>query len=127
MAASTTIPRRFQALVMDDEAPVRNLVRAMTKGLGLDCEVAGSHEQARTLLQAQDYDVLIADYHMPSGNAFHFICSLRRDSIRLPAIVMSGDAHILRLAPDILTIAAVLMKPFSPAELSAALMAALQT
>jgi CheY-like chemotaxis protein len=127
MDASTTIPRRFNALVVDDEALVRDLVRKMMEVMGWDSEGAASHAQARVLLQAKDYDVLIADYHMPCGNAYHFICGLRRDGIGLPAIVMSGDAPILRLAPQILTIAAVLVKPFGSSNLRAALAAALQT
>jgi len=114
--------KRPKALILDQE-PL--FVEMMAK-LDWDCEVVESREKAVTRLQAAHFDVLITDYHMPQGNGFHFICCLRQEGINLPAIVTSPDAQALRLTPkELLTIPAVLLKPFTFSELKAALNAAL--
>jgi CheY-like chemotaxis protein len=114
--------KRLKALILDQE-PL--FVEMMAK-LDWDCEVVESREKAVTRLLAAHFDVLIIDYRMPQGNGFHFICCLRQEGINLPAIVTSPDAQALRLTPkELLTIPAVLLKPFTVSELKAALNAAL--
>jgi CheY-like chemotaxis protein len=98
----------------------------MMARLNWDCEVVISREIAVDRLKAAHFDVLITEYRMPQGNALHFVCCLRQEGIVLPAIVMSGDAQVLRLTPkELLTIPAVLHKPFTVSELNAALKSAL--
>jgi DNA-binding response OmpR family regulator len=117
--------RRFKVLAMDADPPFAKHLPMMLDTLGCDCEMALSQEKAQERLRAEHFDVLIAEYHMPCGNAFHFICCLRRAGLMLPAIVMSHDERILELTPDILNIPAVLVKPFGLSQLGTALVAAL--
>jgi CheY-like chemotaxis protein len=121
-----TTRKRPQALVLDHEPLFEPLFKAMMEKLNWDCEVVMSREKAVVRLNAAHFDVLVTDYHMPQGNGFHFICCLRQEGINLPAIVTSQDAQALRLTPkELLTIPAVLLKPFTFSELKAALNAAL--
>ena len=121
-----TTRKRPKALVLDHEPLFEALFAVMMEKLNWDCEVVTSREKAVARLKAGHFDVLITDYQMPQGNGFHFICCLRQEGINLPAIVMSSDAQALRLTPkEMLTIPAVLLKPFTASELSAALAAAL--
>ena len=114
--------KRHKALVLDHEP----LFMEMMAALDWDCEVVESREKAVVRLNAEHFDVLITEYHMPQGNGFHFICCLRQEGINLPAIVTSSDAQALRLTPkELLTIPAVLHKPFTVSELNAALKSAL--
>jgi CheY-like chemotaxis protein len=114
--------QRPKALVVDDEPAFRKVLAVMLGVIGWDSEVVCSWEEALRSLQAEHFDLLLTDYHIPHGNGFHFICCLRRDGITLPAIVMSGDVQVLRFAPkDILHIPIVLHKPFTISELRAAL------
>ena len=118
--------KRPKALVLDHEPLFAPLFGAMMAKLDWDCEVVESREKAVVRLNAEHFDVLITEYHMPQGNGFHFICCLRQEGINLPAIVTSSDAQALRLTPkELLTIPAVLHKPFTVSELNAALNAAL--
>jgi CheY-like chemotaxis protein len=121
-----TARKRPKALVLDHEPLFEALFTAMMAKLDWDCEVVMSRENAVGRLKAAHFDVLITDYHMPQGNGFHFICCLRQEGINLPAIVMSADAQALRLTPkELLTIPAVLHKPFTVSALNAALKSAL--
>jgi len=118
--------KRRKALVLDGEPPFEKLLNMMMALPDWECEIVTSREKAVDRLKAAHFDVLITEYHMPQGNAFHFVCCLRQEGINLPAIVMSSDAQALRLTPkELLSIPAVLLKPFSASELNAALNAAL--
>lgn len=114
--------QKRKALVLDDEAPFLRLFILMMTKLDWECEVTSSAQEALELLKSRHFDALITDYHLGRENGFHFICCLRRDGIKVPAIVMSGDPHILELTPkDLLTIPAVLLKPFTLSKLKEAL------
>jgi len=120
-------PIRPKALILDREPLWVGLFTAMLDRLNWDCEVVMSREAAVDRLKAAHFDVLITEYRMPQGNALHFVCCLRQEGIVLPAIVMSGDAQVLRLTPkELLTIPATLLKPFTVSELDAALKTALR-
>ena len=120
-------PTRPKALILDREPLWVGLFTAMLDRLNWDCEVVMSREVAVDRLKAAHFDVLITEYRMPQGNALHFVCCLRQEGIVLPAIVMSGDAQVLRLTPkELLTIPATLLKPFTVSELDAALKTALR-
>ena len=119
-------PIRPKALILDREPLWVGLFTAMLDRLNWDCEVVMSREAAVDRLKAAHFDVLITEYRMPQGNALHFVCCLRQEGIVLPAIVMSGDAQVLRLTPkEVLTIPATLLKPFTVSDLDAALKTAL--
>ena len=119
-------PIRPKALILDREPLWVGLFTAMLDRLNWDCEVVMSREAAVDRLKAAHFDVLITEYRMPQGNALHFVCCLRQEGIVLPAIVMSGDAQVLRLTPkELLTIPATLLKPFTVSDLDAALKTAL--
>ena len=119
-------PTKPKALILDREPLWEGLFTAMMARLNWDCEVVMSREIAVDRLKASHFDVLITEYRMPQGNALHFVCCLRQEGIGLPAIVMSGDAQVLRLTPkEVLTIPATLLKPFTVSDLDAALKTAL--
>ena len=113
--------KRLKALVLNDEPPFGKLITAMMEAVNWDCEVVACPEKAVARLKATQFDLVIVDYrlpHLPQGNGLHFISCLRREEIILPAILMSEDAEVLRTVPkDLLTIPAVLLKPFTASDL----------
>lgn len=114
--------KRPKALILDEEPLFEKLYPLMMARLDWDGEVVACREKALARLKTAHFDVLITNYHMPQGNGLHFICCLRREGITLPAIVMSDDAHALRLIQkELLNIPATLLKPFTTSELRAAL------
>ncbi len=99
----------------------------MMAAVNWDCEVVTSPEKALSRLKSGQFDVVLTDYRLshPQANGLHFISCLRRDGITLPAIVISEDGDVLQTVPkDLLTIPAVLSKPFTISDLRAALNAA---
>jgi len=114
--------KRQNALILDDEPLFEGLFKIMMARLDWDCEVVASRERAVDRLKEAHFNVLITEYRLSQGNGLHFICCLRQEGINLPAIVMSGDANILQMVPkDLLTIPAVLLKPFTASDLRDAL------
>ena len=117
--------KRLKALVLNDELLYEKLITGTMATVNWDCEVVTSPEKALARLKATQFDVVIVDYrlsHPSQANGLHFISCLRREGITLPAIVMSEDGEVIRTVPkDLLTIPAVLHKPFTESELRAAL------
>jgi CheY-like chemotaxis protein len=117
---------RPRALVVDDEQPFERLFVLFMAMLDWDCEVVNNPQEGLALLKKSSFDVVITDYHLQQTNGLAFLCRARGEGIGIPAIVMSGDAKALRNIPkDLLNVRAIILKPFSGADLSAALKLAL--
>jgi CheY-like chemotaxis protein len=115
-----------KALILDQEPVFEPILKAMMAGLKWDCEFVASGDAAVAGLKAGRFDVLIVDYQMRPSNGLHFICRLRQEGIMVPAILMSNDPQTLRLTPqEMLSIPAVLLKPFTAVDLNYALWTAL--
>lgn len=118
--------KKLKALILDQEPLFEPIMKVMMAGLKWDCEVVASGEAAVAGLKGGRFDVLIVDYHLRPSNGLHFICLLRQEAIMVPAILMSTDPRTLRLTPqEMLSIPAVLLKPFTAVDLNFALWTAL--
>jgi DNA-binding response OmpR family regulator len=113
--------RRPRALVLSGELPFEKLISEMMTTVNWECEVVTNPEEAMARLKDTPYDVVITDYRLSllsQINGLHFICCLRREGITVPAIVILEDGEVLRTVPkDLLSIPAVLHKPFTASEL----------
>jgi two-component system response regulator PilR (NtrC family) len=67
MNASAMAPESARVLVVDDEPDLRTLYELTLLREGHQVEAAGSLGEARTLLQARTYDVVITDMRLPDG------------------------------------------------------------
>ncbi len=112
-------------LVLDDEKDSRMLVKRILEECDAIVEVAASAEEALTVLQRQQTDVVISDIGLPGTDGYQFIRSVRamREAAggKLPAIALtafarSEDRRRAMLAGFDLHIS----KPVEPAELVAA-------
>jgi PAS domain S-box-containing protein len=119
---------RGRVLVMDDEEPVRNLVRMMLGRLGYDAEVAADGRQAiemykRAMDERRVFDVVVMDLTVPGGlGGKEAIGELRRLDPSVKAIVSSGYAEDPVMAQfERFGFSGVVPKPFGSAELSHAL------
>jgi signal transduction histidine kinase len=77
--------------VEDDPADVELVLRALRKG-GLDAQidVAQTAEQFTSQVQTNSYDVILADYNLPSWNGMDSVAVLRREGLDIPVVVVSG-------------------------------------
>jgi putative two-component system response regulator len=63
MVAQTSSPRR--CLIVDDEAPLRAILRRVMEADGFTCMEAPSGVEALELLQQESVPLVLSDYHMP--------------------------------------------------------------
>ena len=127
VVAGAEAPRTMAGpvLVVDDEAPVRNLAAAMLRRLGAQPVIASSGVEAVQAIEAQSggFRLAFVDSTMPGMDGRATMAALRSRQPGLAIVVMSGWREPRwEQAPD-----AFLPKPFDLASLAAAANTALLT
>jgi len=93
----TAVLHGVRALVVDDEAAARDLLRAMVESRGAEVSAVGSAGEALLALQLGVFDVLIADIGMPERDGFWLIHAVRESSHPqqdIPAIAVTAYASL---------------------------------
>ena len=118
-----TVPK---VLIVDDSLSVRRALERVLSAKDFEVVAARSGEEALERFDAVLPDLTIADVIMPGIGGFELCRKLRERDAQTPVILISGvgDAQIEQQARAV-GAAAVIPKPFSPEDLSAALGAAL--
>ncbi|BCA56070.1 response regulator [Nitrospira sp. KM1] len=102
-------------LVIDDEAPVRTLLRTVLERLGYDVREASNGRAALALCRVQAIDLVITDIFMPDLNGLETISRLTHEFLNVKVIAITGaqgDPHMLEQA-RLLGARHTLVKPFS--------------
>lgn len=108
-------------LVIDDDEPLRQLVRLTLEGCGHVISEAGDGREGLRLFTSHPFDVVLCDIFMPVCEGLETIQQLRAADARIPIIAMSGGSA--RTQTDFLPIASALgarrtlPKPFDVREL----------
>lgn len=79
-----------RALVVDDEASIRNTVSMLLKSAGYDVCSAENGFDALLQLGNEIPDVIISDLNMPQMSGFEFLSVVRRRFPDIPVIAISG-------------------------------------
>ncbi len=100
-AATATPTRSFRALVVDDNADIRNIVRAVLQSanLGLTVVTAQDGIEAVELAARDRPDIVILDVSMPDMDGFEVCRRLRADmkTAFVPVLMLTangGEAHV---------------------------------
>jgi CheY-like chemotaxis protein len=115
-------------LIVDDDDQIREMLQLLLEAGGHRVEVAADGKVASRLIADRVFDLVLTDVLMPERDGLEFIGEVRKIQPAMKIIAMSGGGHIAR--ESYLKIAkafganAVLEKPFSNAELMAAVAAA---
>jgi two-component system, OmpR family, KDP operon response regulator KdpE len=124
---SAAEPRQRRILVIDDEPTVRSfLCRSLARRGFSVLEADGGTEGLRRLAEARP-DLVVLDLGMPDLDGAEVLRRLRAEGLTMPVIIASGhvdSATEHRLVPG--SFQDFLRKPFSPAELFAAVEKALR-
>lgn len=116
-------------LIVDDEAPIREMLSVALHMAGYQCLEAANAQTAHTLIVDHQPDIVLLDWMMPEVSGIELARRLKRDPITadIPLIMLTArgeeDNKIQGLeagADDYIT------KPFSPRELVARLKAVLR-
>ncbi|HET6450290.1 MAG TPA: HD domain-containing phosphohydrolase [Spirochaetia bacterium] len=78
-------------LVLEDEGTIQTLVMAMLRVRGLECDMAGTVQEARELLSRSDYDIVLVDVNLPDGSGLSLVEEHGGDPL---VIVMTGSNDI---------------------------------
>ncbi len=102
---------RGNALVVDDEEPIRSLVARLLRDLGYRPRVADGAAQALRMTESEAFALVVADYEMPGMSGLELIRIVRARWPQTRFILMTGriDAAVLREVGA----GTVLSKPFA--------------
>jgi CheY-like chemotaxis protein len=114
--------RNLRVLLVDDDILVSMGAADMLLDLGHSVAEAASAAQAFKLLESEvPFDVVVTDYAMPGMNGYDFAVKLQQTHPRLPVVLATGYAELpTHTAIEFRRLA----KPYSQADLAAALEAA---
>ena len=111
-------------LVVDDEAPVRNLLSDVLEKEGYSVFTAETGVEASTIYDSNDIDLVITDLVMPEKGGIDLIMELKKKDPNIKVIAISGGGGITGRF-DYLPIAKlvgateIIAKPFQVTEIRA--------
>ncbi len=112
-----------KVLVIDDNASNRNILEATLTHWKVDCRSCESGRSALKLMDSEEFDLLIVDYHMPEMNGLETVQAIRekyqsdKDNMPITLLYSSSDDPILKEKSNELGIRHTLIKPVNTNEL----------
>ena len=99
----------YRILVIDDDENALSGIVEMLRTADHEVTAAASYEDAKTLLSAGIYDLLLTDVRLRSYNGLHLVRNVRTDSPEMGVIIMTGynddlmelEARRYRAASDV--------------------------
>lgn len=80
-------------LIVEDEGPVRNLLRIALEFAGFDVVEAGHGLEGLAIYHQTDIGLVITDLEMPEMDGITMISTLRGEHAHVPVIVISGSGQ----------------------------------
>ncbi|WP_309398223.1 hybrid sensor histidine kinase/response regulator [Cerasicoccus maritimus] len=124
ISAATESPSTLRALLVDDEAPLVEVTRALLTIRGYQVDAFHDPLQALECFQENPsaYDIALCDYSMPRMNGVALIKELHQLAEQLPCVLVTGNmdevqADVIEQDPRI----SVLLKPYKHEELVSAM------
>jgi len=107
-----------RVLIVDDDHSIRQLLRVITERSGLFTDEAANGVECLTMMQKNDYDLILLDLSMPASNGFDVIAKLQGNTNKPAVIVVTAMSRwvFTELDPDVVT--CVVRKPFDVGSLS---------
>lgn len=116
-------------LIVDDEAPIREMLMIALEAAGFDTLEAPNTQTAHMLILDKKPDLLLLDWMMPGENGINFARRLRNDEVTkdIPIIMLTAkDDEDNKVQGLDVGIDDYVTKPFSPRELIARLNAVIR-
>ena len=107
-------------LVADDEELIRTTIRDVLSPNGCQVDLAADGQQARNMLAAARYDLVVSDIKMPHATGYDVFAAAKAICPHTQVILMTGfgyDPHHSIVKANREGLSAVLMKPFRARQL----------
>jgi len=111
------------ALIVDDSATMRNMIKAVVVDMGFEVTTAQDGEKAFRSAQAQTFDIVITDINMPNMDGIELIRVLREtENMKYtPILVITTEGgDNVKAAGKAAGASGWIVKPFNPETLSRA-------
>jgi len=113
-----------RALVVDDIETNRTMLKTFLFFKHFEVEMAADGLEAKRLLEAKPFDLVVSDIEMPNMNGFELLAWIKKDAARskVPVIMLSSleDPDVLARCRK-LGAADYIVKPFTKEKVDAAL------
>lgn len=120
-SAETPEPLPGLVLVVEDDAPLRELVRRVLEDSSHQVVAASGFDEALRLAEGKPLKLLLTDVVMPGKSGIQLARHLRDERPELPVLFMSGyPGEIIHSHGPLPEGAPLLSKPFTPAQLARA-------
>ncbi len=84
----------IQLLIVDDDPMIRSMLVRAFNLIGYNAEEAACGEEALTLLQTREYDVMVLDLCLPDIFGLDVMCKARELQPELLIIILTGNASL---------------------------------
>ncbi len=111
------------ALIVDDSATMRNMIKAVVADMGFDVTTAQDGEKAFRFAQGQAFDIVITDINMPNMDGIELIRVLRETETMkyTPILVITTEGgDNVKQAGKAAGASGWIVKPFNPETLTRA-------
>lgn len=82
------------ALIIDDEADIRELIAMTLSRMGLEFHTAANLNEARNLLDTYQFDLCLTDMKLPDGNGVEFVRQIHTTHPLLPVAVITAHGNM---------------------------------
>ncbi|HRX70616.1 MAG: sigma-54-dependent Fis family transcriptional regulator [Candidatus Competibacteraceae bacterium] len=82
------------ALIVDDEADIRELIEMTLLPLGVTCLLAENLNEARALLKRQPFNFCITDLRLPDGSGLELVAHIQKHYASLPVAVITAHGNV---------------------------------
>ncbi|WP_438971813.1 sigma-54-dependent transcriptional regulator [Methylophaga sp.] len=83
-----------QALVIDDEPDILELLTMTLSGMSIDCVTAENLAQAHQALKQHKFDLCFTDMRLPDGNGLDFVRAIQQQYPELPVAVITAHGNM---------------------------------
>jgi two-component system, OmpR family, response regulator len=110
----------MRVLIVEDDSLVGDAVRRALMGVGFAADLVTTADAARAALQAEEFDLMVADIGLPRESGLEFVRSLRKRGTIMPVLMLTArDGVEDRVTALDLGADDYLTKPFAVSELIA--------
>ncbi len=85
---------RPQALIIDDEPDILDLLLMTLENMGVDCRTAETIAQARAALNEQIFDICLTDMRLPDGDGIDLVKMMQKKYPQIPVAVITAHGSM---------------------------------